>query len=472
MRINLCVREGDFVDTRWTTLGLSIAYSMAGSGAFDGTPPASDRWDALHDAFWSSTCSVEIDPGASLADLTAAALQAAGSAGLVSGPMGDETTSWLADAVTDKTYAAEVTVESTDLEDGDLVVLCVEHPPTALYSLMPTPNAARLFSQLQLAEAVEDAPKIRGVLLYTAADVELAAFVRTHFDELNALSGEQFQIFVHERPANWRRAKRYWKPRMRPELYRMLAALQWLKWGPYEKSDVYAVAHRFGVRLTELPCLVLFNSTGSGERFVFPLGNAGPAEFRRLFGALSETLNGERPAPAGLKRQLERLRNDSYQFAWNEPESLAPDLDRLAEAERRFRAELTQTAGSYAFRGATVIINSGGPAMTENFNFHGPTTFVNRPTDTVIRDFQNTYAAAPARQDLASLLELVLDSDELDDAGRETVAQLIHDLPNDLTTAPENARHKLERIKTTVGRAADIAAPALGIVSKILELLP
>ncbi|MGC4943092.1 hypothetical protein [Kribbella sp. DT2] len=448
---------------------------------------------------------MDIDADQSIADLTAAALSAARSAGLLLEPVGQNTIlteaefeasstararSWLADPVTDAEFDLRATVRSAGLEDGDLVVLCVEHPPEAMYSLMPAPNTAHLFAQLQLADAVEDAPKIRGVLLYTDADVELATFVRTHFDELNALSGELFQIFVHERPVSWRRAKRYWKPRTRPQLYRLLAALQWLKWIPYDASDVYENARRFGVRLSDLPCLVLFNPIGAGENFVFPLQNASLSEFRRLFGHLSETIHGGRPAQAALEQQLDRSRD--WEFAWTGSDSASPApgrarkaavddavLERLMQAEERFRAELARSTdravGTFEFKGATVIINSGGDSMTENFNFHGPTTFINRPVNTVVRDFQNSYSTAPAGQDLASLLELVLSSEELDDSGREAVARLIHELADELgaaQTEPEDARHKLERIKTTVGRAADIAAPALGIVSKIFELLP
>ncbi|MGW1817374.1 hypothetical protein ACWCQM_27850 [Streptomyces sp. NPDC002125] len=38
--------------------------------------------------------------------------------------------------------------------------------------------------------------------------------------------------------------------------------------------------------------------------------------------------------------------------------------------------------------------------MTENFYFQGTyTTFINKPVDTVVRDFQNTYAQAPAQDE-------------------------------------------------------------------------
>ena len=77
--------------------------------------------------------------------------------------------------------------------------------------------------------------------------------------------------------------------------------------------------------------------------------------------------------------------------------------------------------------------------------------------------------------DLAGLLRLVLTSEQLTDEQREQVAQLINEVAGELDTAtPDGSktRKQLERIKTTVSKAADIATPALTIIAKVLELLP
>jgi hypothetical protein len=321
----------------------------------------------------------------------------------------------------------------------------------AMYELMPAADPAQVFAQLQFAEQkAAKTRKLHGVLLYTDADVELATFVRTHFDELNALSGELFQISVFERPQKWRTAKRYWKDSLDPDLYRMLSALQWLKWTPYDKLGAYEVARELGVPSGDLPCLVLRLPGGhTGDRFVFPVLNAGLEEFRRLLGDLSQVLHSE---------------------------SEETDLRaRLAAASRRLRAEVvpsTSGAGSFEFKGATVFIHSGGQAMTENFNFHAQTTFINRPINTVITDFQNSHGTDT---DLATLLQLVLTSEQLTDDQREQVAQLIHEVAGELdisTPDTSKTRNQLDRIKTTVSKAADIATPALTIIAKVLELLP
>ena len=469
MRITISVREGDFATTE-VPFGADIAYLMAASGAFDGVvrgASGSERWTKLSNNLRATTCVAEIDPSDSLADLMAAALGSAisarkASAEAVTGRC------WLADPATDKKYNPQATASSAGLVEGDLVVLNIEHPPLGMYQMLPAPNAARLFSQLQLTDRAE---RFAGVLLYTDADVELATFVRTHFDELNALSGDLFQIFVQERPTSWRKAKQYWKPRADPQLYQLLAALQWLKWVPYDRSEAYEIARRFGVPPTDLPCLVLLDP--NGERFVFPLQEASISEFRRLFSDLSTTIHGDLPPRVTLERQLDRLRGWGY----DEPLNTEAIPARLAEAEKRFRAALVplQDQATYQFKGTTLFVHVGGDAVTENFNFHGPTTFINRPTDTVITDFQNTYSAAPAAKDLAGLLRLVLTSRELPDESREWVAQQIHELADDLDDPAIDhggVRTKLEWIKSTVGQAADIAGPALGIVAKILELLP
>ncbi|MGW2389027.1 hypothetical protein ACWCYK_05925 [Streptomyces lydicamycinicus] len=69
--------------------------------------------------------------------------------------------------------------------------------------------------------------------------------------------------------------------------------------------------------------------------------------------------------------------------------------------------------------------------MTENFTFYGQTTFINRPVDTVIRDFQNTHGSVPHEEDLAALLRAVLAA-PLNEADREQAARTVVQVADDL----------------------------------------
>ncbi|BCK73452.1 hypothetical protein Srufu_074050 [Streptomyces libani subsp. rufus] len=109
--------------------------------------------------------------------------------------------------------------------------------------------------------------------------------------------------------------------------------------------------------------------------------------------------------------------------------------------------------------------------MTENFTFYGQTTFINRPVDTVIRDFQNTHASVPHEEDLAALLRAVLAA-PLNEADREQAAQAVVQVADDLAVPdPDAARNQLASLRTALTGAAGIAQPALDIISRILPLL-
>lgn len=105
--------------------------------------------------------------------------------------------------------------------------------------------------------------------------------------------------------------------------------------------------------------------------------------------------------------------------------------------------------------------------MTENFNFHGPTTFVNKPVDTVVQNFQNNYATASGEQ-LAALLRLVLTSADLPEQDREEAARLVHEAA--ASTAPATVESKLSKVGRIVARAADIATPAAAIVTSVTSM--
>ncbi|QKW40988.1 hypothetical protein HUT06_40835 [Actinomadura sp. NAK00032] len=112
--------------------------------------------------------------------------------------------------------------------------------------------------------------------------------------------------------------------------------------------------------------------------------------------------------------------------------------------------------------------------MVENFNFHGQTTFINRPVNTVIQDFQNTHSALPGQEHLAELLRLVLSSSDLPDQDKEEAANVIQGVAVDLDRAEPDeaaAKTKLEMLRTGLTHAADIAGPASTILTSILGAL-
>ena len=93
-------------------------------------------------------------------------------------------------------------------------------------------------------------------------------------------------------------------------------------------------------------------------------------------------------------------------------------FDLVASAEERIKQALEPRAlGPNQNTGTTYVLNgfntvlSEGIAMSDNFNFYGQTTFINRPVDTVIQDFQNTYSSALGQGELSQLLRLVLSSE-------------------------------------------------------------
>ena len=112
----------------------------------------------------------------------------------------------------------------------------------------------------------------------------------------------------------------------------------------------------------------------------------------------------------------------------------------VASAEERIKQALEprtldpskNTGTTYVFNGFNTVLSEGA-AMSDNFNFYGQTTFINRPVDTVIQDFQNTYSSTPGQGELSQLLRLVLSSKNLPDDAKEEAATTIHEVAGDLT---------------------------------------
>jgi hypothetical protein len=118
--------------------------------------------------------------------------------------------------------------------------------------------------------------------------------------------------------------------------------------------------------------------------------------------------------------------------------------------------------------------------MADQFTFHGQTTFIDKPKDTVIQDFQNTYVSgetgpsAEALTELKRLVELLLSSQDLPKENKEEAVQAVHSVAEQIK---ENKGGKLtlkgtlDAVRGVVEKAADIAGPAVAIISTVLKLI-
>jgi hypothetical protein len=118
--------------------------------------------------------------------------------------------------------------------------------------------------------------------------------------------------------------------------------------------------------------------------------------------------------------------------------------------------------------------------MTQKFIFQGQTTFVDKPRDTVIQNFQNIYIAGDGSDsdkinaEILKLVELVLQSKDLPVNTKDEAAQALHSVAGEVKEQNGNKltlKGTLQAVKEVVSKAADIAAPALGIITTILKLL-
>jgi hypothetical protein len=118
--------------------------------------------------------------------------------------------------------------------------------------------------------------------------------------------------------------------------------------------------------------------------------------------------------------------------------------------------------------------------MSEEFIFRGQTTFINKPRNIVIQDFQNTYITGndsesdQINSEILKLVQLVLESKDLPNESKEETVQTLHAVADQVKEEKINKltlKGTLTAIQKVVTNAADIAAPALAIVSTVFELL-
>jgi hypothetical protein len=524
VRLRVMVREGDGVTVGYT-FGRQVGDEMVRTPEFSASEDKVARWRHVHGSVFVNTAQVSASGTTTIKELTRLALTAArdqGRAHPADRPPSQTATLWdiwLADPFTFGRLPDERTVEQLDLHDGDVLVLCIQWDLHMSYYLLPSPDPEHLFANLLLGTTAFSrgpSPRLWGALLYTDADAELAGYVRTHFDELNALTGPVLRIFVIERPAEWSTALRYWRQHLEKPLLRVFATMQWLRWIPFDKHRCHDIARTLGISPDALPCLVLFRGADASKKLVFPIESVSPAYLRALFGAISDAAGSQPGAyqlaeaydkTRGLRNFLSLIRHkivdrpDGAVLAEEPDQALqqvlkalprtpAPRAElghdaelidwaayaRVAAAEQRIREA---AALALPPPGQPVVVLNTGSSMSETFHFHGPTTFVNRPVDTVIRDFQNSYGSAGSAgsvgdlAQLTELLRLVLTSAALSEQDRERAATAVHEAAGELA-APEPARSgvlaKLKVVADVVGRASDIVAPATEIIKNLTQM--
>jgi hypothetical protein len=277
------------------------------------------------------------------------------------------------------------------------------------------------------------------------------------------------RIFVVERPADWKRAKQYWRAHLEPPLLRSLSVLRWLNSSPYDKSGLYEVARELGLDPTHFPCLALFGGADDST-VVFPVESVDPAWFRRLFTSIHRAVD-DAPSDYQPKRDHHR---DAGRDRGEPALRGAAALEALAaSASWADRAALARVdAAKKALRNATlsghnVVITHG---TTENITINGPTTFINKPINTVIKDFQNAHGSAHGTR-LTEVLRLVLNSEGLPPEDRVELAKQVTEVARELDSPDGNTRYviryALSDIRYSASRDEDIARPVADLLASI-----
>ena len=118
--------------------------------------------------------------------------------------------------------------------------------------------------------------------------------------------------------------------------------------------------------------------------------------------------------------------------------------------------------------------------MSEDFVFHGQTTFINKPKDTVIQNFQNTYIAGDNSDrdkinlEIKKLVDLILSSKDVPKEDKEETVQALHSVAEQVKEqkgSKLSIKSTLKAVQEIVTKAADIAVPALGIITIVFKLL-
>jgi hypothetical protein len=253
------------------------------------------------------------------------------------------------------------------VEDGDHFALILTWHDTAAYYIERYRDSEDVFAAIRSTSAqppISDTEALRGALLYTDEDAQIATYVRKHFASLSEASGPNLLLYVIEQPeSDWREASRYWKGAIDEQLQREWVTLGWLRTKPYRPEEAYQVARQLGVYPDELPCMVLFEQVPDPGKLVFPLLDGSAAYFRHLFGQLQRLIlpgTSSELTFAGVRREYGSIVEELHKAA-----------DTVIGSDRI----------TYKFEGQTVFINKpSGPVSLSDFQ-NRPETTVRPPED-------------------------------------------------------------------------------------------
>jgi hypothetical protein len=326
---------------------------------FESDEVVDDFWSGLDAKRFQERFSLTVDGDLSTGELLKAAMEraqsgAAGSSRLrrreLELPIQEEALQGLFHLESGAQILEGNNIDTYSIEDGDHLGLIIEHQPQAFYSLVPLPDSESVFKAIRSTDGTS--PKaadraLRGALLYTDEDIEIATYVRKHFASLSEASGPSLHLYVVEQPeSDWREASRYWKGILDERLQREWVTLGWLRTKPYRPEESYKVARSLGVYPDQLPCLVLFDQVADPTKLVFPLLDGSARSFRALFGRLQRLILPGEPTEisfAGIRRDYEEI---------------------LAFLEAESESHTAEDRAVYTFNGQTVFINKPAGALT------------------------------------------------------------------------------------------------------------
>ena len=118
--------------------------------------------------------------------------------------------------------------------------------------------------------------------------------------------------------------------------------------------------------------------------------------------------------------------------------------------------------------------------MSNEYNFHGSTTFIDKPSETIIQNFQNNYLTHDnsdkdkINTELIKLVKLVLTSKSISDVEKNETVEAIDSIASKVKEEKANkltVKGTLQAIKDVVSKASDIAIPAMGIITTVMKLM-
>ena len=386
-----------------------------------------------------------------------------------------------------------ITLAELNIGPSDVILMEAAYDDGAHYCMVGVPDVdsfqRHVVAKVEEFNRILRSPLLCGTLLYTDEDLELVRYVKTNFTSLSALAGEYLNIYVVERPT-LAADLQYWRNALRVEAYQLLGLAGVLKHIPYSRHHSYEIATRLGVSAKHLPCLVVFDYLERPNKLIFPIHEVTPKYFRNLFSELTRIVSSKVPHPSRIPHDrnlidmIPDLELHNYDHrASGVNLSLADTFERVRRSyvEIVNSLEVTKHDGQpcYMFHGAMVFISNlhSEVSVSEKFIFNHETTFINRPKNSIIQDFQNKHQIdadgenAPILQNLSRLMELVVASTELADIDREdglraidlTATEVRHGNADRITV-----KGRLQVLKEMLIDAADIATPALAVVSALM----